>query len=108
MFYIYETGGETRMSDTLVPVRVTKSGNYAPAKGEPDGFAVMLPAAYTDEETGETGETLETVVYVLPGHRLKGTEPEATYEEQRAVPIITELENDLEEAYELLYGGDLV
>lgn len=106
MYYIYETGGETRMSDTLVPVRVTRSGSYAPAKGEPDGFTVMVPAKSIDEETGETVETLETRVYVLPGHMLKGTEPEATYEEQRAVPIITELENDLEEAYELLYGGD--
>ena len=104
MFYIYETGGETRMSDTLVHVCVTRSGNYAPAKGEPDGFTVMVPATYTDEETGETIETLETKVYVLP--TLKGTEPEATYEEQRAVSIITELESDLEEAYELLYGGD--
>lgn len=107
MFYIYETGGETRMSDSLVRVHVTGSGNYAPAKGEPDGFTVMVPATFTDEETGEMIDTLETRVYVLPGHTLKGTEPEATYEEQRAVPIITELESDLEEAYELLYGGEL-
>lgn len=106
MFYIYETGGETRMSDTLVPVCVTRSGNYAPAKREPDGFTVMLPATYTDDETGDVVDALETRVYVLPGHTLKGTEPEATYEEQRAVPIITELESDLEEAYTLLYGGD--
>ena len=104
MFIITEQDSTQRMSDTLMPICVASNGCYIPASGSPDGFVVMTPTIVEDME-GNPMQTVETRVYALPGHHLNGGEPEALYIETPAVPIITELDAALEEAYELLYGG---
>ncbi len=115
MYRITETGGEEHISDTIVPIRL-KNGCYVAAKGEAvEGFTGKIPSTreepVRDADGNETGETIEVNTpidqpFVLPGKTMKGNEPEATYAEESAVPVIAELEGDLEQAYELLYGGD--
>lgn len=109
--YQITTTSDTTISDTITPVYLNPNGSYnaADAKHPAQGFVAKVPTTYEteDPETGET-ETVETIsdtVYVFAGQAMKGGEPVGSYEEVPAVPIITELEGDLEEAYELLYGG---
>lgn len=97
MYVITENNSTTMISDTLVPIRVAQNGCYVQTKSNPDGFTVMVPVTYTDQDGIET-HTLETRVYVLPGHTLKGTEPEATYKEESGVLVIDDLEKDLKRA----------
>lgn len=110
------TDGTTHISDTLVLIRLNCNGSYTqPKKGETaQGFVAKIPATYErpvfDDEGNETGETetvetLADTVFRFNGQIMKGTEPIGSYEEVPAVPVITELEGDLAEAYELLYGG---
>lgn len=111
MYRITETNGTEHLSDTIVPITVSKSGCYVRKDEDPDGFTGKVPHTYESEnpETGEI-EIVEGFIdqpFVLPNKRLTGTEPEATYVEEPAVPTIIELEGDLEQAYELLYGGDV-
>ena len=110
MYKITSNNTET-ISDTLIEVYHHSNGSYVRADRDhaAQGFVGKIPATYEveDKETNET-ETIETVadtVYVYDGQTMKGDEPVGSWEEVPAVPVITELEGDLEEAYELLYGG---
>lgn len=99
MYRIIETGGAEHLSDTIVPIRVAKNGCYVRAKDDPDGFTGKI------QVDTEDGQSLMDKVFVLPGKTLTGSEPEAIYREDYGMPVINELENDLAQAYELLYGG---
>ena len=108
--YEITSNNTTAISDSIVEVVLSKNGSYTtPKNGNPaQGFVGKIPVTVEQEnpETGET-ETIETLadtVYVYEGQTMKGTEPVGTYKEIPAVPVITELEDDLAFAYELLYG----
>lgn len=127
MYKITETKtGTEHLSDTCIPIRLSASGSYTtPRKGETaQGFVGKVPYIYQRPvyPVGEDGaedmsaepigvedvEGYKDQPFVLPGQTMRGDEPEATYAEISAVPEIQELTHDLEQAYELLYGGDAV
>ena len=113
MYLIKETNGTEHLSDNIIPIRVAANGSYVRDENHNDGFTAKIRASIEqpvmDDEGNETGEmeTVETYIdqpFVLPGHTLKGGEPEATYTAFSGVDELSEYEAALEEAYKLLYG----
>ena len=109
MYIINTSDGQRYYSNTIIPICVSANGCYIAAKdNNPDGFVGKIRTEYEQEsEEGikQTAIALSDTVFVLPGHTLKGIEPEAEYVPiEEATLIVTELEKDLETAYELLYG----
>lgn len=124
MYQITETAsGATHFSDTIVEVAWNPNGCYVEAdKRHPaQGFCGLIPVTiqqpiYPEDEHGMPDPTKEpigyedvnvmhNVVFHYAGQpTMKGGEPNATYVEMQAVPEIMNLEESLEQAYELLYG----
>lgn len=126
MYLITETkSGETHISDTIVEVALHKNGSYIRAnekKGYPaQGFCGLVPVTiqepvypmnedgmpnYEAEPIGvEDKQVLQNIVFHYAGTpAMKGDEADATFVDTQAVPQIMELEGDLAEAYQLLYG----
>lgn len=108
--YEITSNNTTAVSDSIVEVVLSKNGSYTmPKNGNPaQGFVAKIPVTIEQEdpETHETRmvDTLADTVYVYDGQTMKGNEPIGKWAEVPAVPTITELESDLEQAYELLYG----
>ena len=125
MYQIIETASKaTYPTDSIIEVAI-KNGTYIEAndKHQAQGFCALIPVeiqqpVYPKQEDGmpdidaepigiETVKVQQNKVFHYQNKPLmKGNEPDATYTELPAVPVITELESDLEQAYELLYGGN--
>lgn len=80
-YEVIQNGEVIGTSDTLVHIFFGENGAYQECPEEnADGFCVKLPKAY-QMESGDTVTELEDTVFVLPGHTLMGSEPEAEYTE---------------------------
>ena len=100
------------ISDTCILIYLNQNGCYNAANSNhsAQGFCALVPTVIEQEnpETNkiETIKTFTNKVFVFEGQTMKGNESVGNYTEIPAVPTITELEADLEQAYELLYGGN--
>lgn len=100
MYKITDNNGVEYLSDALRFIKLSDNGCYVSEEVDPSGFVGVV-------RTDIDGETfLLNKVFVFPGKTMKGDESQATYEETAGAPIIVTLEDDLAQAYELLYGGD--
>ena len=109
MYMINTSDGQRYYSNTIIPICVSANGCYITTRdNDPDGFVGKIRIKYEQEDEEGTMQTivsLSDTVFVLPGHTLKGIEPEAEYTPiEEATLMLTELEEGLETAYKLLYG----
>ena len=89
-------------ADSVVPIRYHPDGFYILCeKSEADGFCAKMVVTITDEE-GNEYRTLTDTVYRTEGHKMKGTEPEGSYEEMGAALPLT----DAETAAKILLGEE--
>jgi len=125
MYQITETVSKaTHPADSIIEVAF-KNGTYIEANSRhpAQGFCALIPVeiqqpVYPKKEDGTPDMTAEPVgvetvkvqqnkvFHYQDKPLMKGDEPDATYTELQGVSVITELETDLEQAYELLYGGN--
>ena len=95
--YVITSNRETKYADSVVSVRLHSNGCYVPVDGKAaDGFCAKVAVTATDED-GNEYQTLSDTVYHLPGHALKGDEPEGEYKQQGAAIPLTEAETALAE-----------
>ena len=79
MYKVIRNGSTVAYSDTLVWIRLHQNGSYVQTEqSQADGFCVKVPVLTTDEETGESIQMLQDVVYALEPGGLHGTEPVAS------------------------------
>lgn len=81
MYKVIRNGSTTAYSDSLVWIKLHQNGSYVQTdQSQAEGFCVKVPVLTTDEETGESVQTLQDVVYALEPGGLHGTEPVASLE----------------------------
>ena len=79
MYKVIRNGSTVAYSDTLVWIMLHQNGSYVQTEQtKADGFCVKVPVLTTDEETGESIQMLQDVVYALEPGGLHGTEPVAS------------------------------
>ena len=82
MAYVVIQNGEViGTSDTIVHIFYGQNEAYQECPADKaDGFCVKLPKVFELEDGTQATENVDTV-FVLPGHTLRGDEPEAEYKE---------------------------
>ena len=78
---VIQNGEVIGTSDTIVHIFFGKNEAYQECTEDiADGFCVKLPKVFQLEDGTQEIENVDTV-FVLPGHTLRGGEPEAEFKE---------------------------
>ena len=92
MYAVKQDGVFAGYADSIVLIRLHSNGCYVPCKeDQAEGFCAKMAVTITDEE-GAEHQVLSDMVVHLTGHKLKGTEPEGSFEEMGAALPLTEAE----------------
>ena len=80
-YEVIQNGEVIGTSDTIVHIFYGQNEAYQECPADKaDGFCVKLPKVFELEDGTQETETVDTV-FVIPGHTLRGDEPEAEYKE---------------------------
>ena len=82
-YEVIQNGEVIGTSETIVHIFYGQNEAYQECSvDKADGFCVKLPKEFVLED-GTTETVHVDTVFVLPGHTLKGNEPEAEYKENQ-------------------------